>query len=75
MTPDQLRAAGYRRAVKVYVTKAGQPPMIVPACWVRIQGDRVDMVCEQAFDFVCSPVRGMTASFDRCLIGWEELPE
>ena len=75
MPPEQFHAAGFCRATKVYVTKHNQPPMIIPACWVRIQGDRVDMVCEQPFDFVQTPVLAMTASFDRCLIGWEELPE
>jgi len=59
----------------VFIAKSqGQPPVYVQACWVRITGSRVDIVCEQPFDLVQVKVAGLTAPFDSCIIGWEEPP-
>lgn len=74
MTDVELTGAGYRRAVKVCVTKPGQPPVYVPRCWARIRGERVDVVCDAPFDLLQSPVLALTASLDRCMIGWETEP-
>lgn len=74
MTDDALTAEGYRKSVKVYITKPGQPPVIIPRCWARIRGERVDVICDKPFDLVQTPVTALTASLDRCLIGWESEP-
>ncbi len=73
MTTEELRGAGYRRALKVFISKSqGQPPVYVPACWAKVVGTRVDIVCEQPFDLVQTKVAALSTSLENVIIGWEE---
>lgn len=70
---DELRRAGYQRALKVFISKSqGQPPVYMQSCWVKITGARVDIICEQPFDLVQTRVAAVTVAFENCIIGWEE---
>lgn len=69
----ELQRAGYQRALKVFISKSqGQPPVYMPSCWVKITGQRVDIICEQPFDLVQTKVAAITVAFENVIIGWEE---
>ncbi len=72
MDAAELQAAGYRRSLKVYVSKAGAAPLYVPPCWVRVRGLRVDIALDGPFKLEMTDVMGLTTTLDRCVIGWEE---